>query len=293
MATPLPLHAAGGADHLAAAWSADPVVIGGAVVALALFGHGWLRLRRRGRREIATAWRLALFVAGLAVVVLAVLSPLDPMGERYLLSAHMAQHLLLGDIGPLLLVLALSGPLAAFAVPRPLLRRVGRSRPLRAALRGLTHPATAVVVWVSVTAGWHVPLAYEAALDNRAIHDLEHSTMLLAGVLLWVQITGALPRRSLSAPRRAGLAAAMFAVGMVVSQTLFVSGPLYQVYIDQPERLFGLTATADQVTAAMLMMAEQLLTLGVAAGLILWAHFDRAAAARGDAVPLPGPGGPG
>jgi lysylphosphatidylglycerol synthetase-like protein (DUF2156 family) len=84
----------------------------------------------------------------------------------------------------------------------------------------------------------------------------------------------------MSQARRAVLAISMFAVGMVVSQTLFLADPLYSVYVEQPERLFGLTPKADQVLAAMMMSAEQLLTLGTAAGLLAWAALERAEKAR-------------
>jgi putative membrane protein len=258
----------------------EPTVLIGAAVAATLFATGWLRLRRRGRTELAGTGKAVLFAAGLLVAVLALLSPLDPVGEEYLLSVHMAQHLLLGDVAPLLLVLAITGPLALFVVPKPVLRVVGRNTGARAVLRFLVRPSTAVIVWVTVTAGWHVPLFFEAALENRWVHDLEHATFFLAGFLLWMSILGAVPRMRMSQVRRAVLAISMFGVGMVVSQTLFLLDPLYSVYVEQPERLFGLTPKADQVLAAMMMSAEQLLTLGTAAGLLAWAALERAEKAR-------------
>lgn len=254
-----------------------------AVVALGFYVAGWRRLRSRGRPDLAHAGRLALFAAGVGVVVLALVSPLDPIGEEYLLSGHMAQHLLLGDVGPVLIVLGLAGPLALFAVPRPVLRTVGRRRPLRAAARWVTRPAVAVTFWIAVMVGWHLPVAFEYALTHRWAHDLEHATMFLAGMLVWLTILGAVPRHRLSPGRRAGIAVGLLAAGMVVSQAIFLSPPLYDVYIDQPERLFGLSPTADQVRAAMMMTTEQILTLGTAAGLLLWSHVDRAAdAARAE-----------
>lgn len=248
----------------------------GAAIAATLFTLGWLRLRRRGRSDLAGAGKAALFAAGLLVAVVALVSPLDPVGEEYLLSVHMAQHLLLGDIAPLLIVLAITGPLALFIVPKPVLRTVGRNQGARAVLRLLVRPSTAVVIWITVTAGWHIPFFFEAALENRWVHDLEHATFFLAGFLLWLSILGAIPRMRMSQARRAALAISMFAVGMVVSQTLFLADPLYSVYVEQPERLFGLTPKADQVLAAMMMSAEQLLTLGTAAGLLAWAALEHA-----------------
>jgi putative membrane protein len=253
-------------------------VLVGALALVILYAQGWLRLRRRGRPDLADGARAAAFGAGIAVIVLAVVSPLDEVGEEYLLSAHMIQHLLLGDVGPLLLALGLVGPLSLFLLTRPALRGLARVGPLRAAVRALGRPITAVVIWAAVTAGWHVPVAYEYALTHRWTHDLEHATMTLAGLLVWFQIVAVLPRLRRSPARRAGLALVVFAIGFVVSQVLFLTDPLYDVYVDQPERLFGLSPAADQVRAALFMGTEQLITLVGAAGLLLWTHLERASA---------------
>lgn len=244
-----------------------------------LYAVGWRRLRRRGRPDLAGAGRAALFAAGLAVVVLAIVSPLDPIGEEFLFSGHMVQHIMLSDIGPLLLVAGVAGPLGLFVVPRPVLRTVGRRRGLRAAVRLLTRPSTAVVVWIAVMVGWHIPAMFALALENRIVHDLEHASMFVAGMLVWMTLLGAVPRHRLSEGRRAAIAVGLLAVGMVLSQWIFLADPLYDVYADQDERLFGLSPKGDQVRAAMIMSADQLLTLGTAAGLLLWAHVERAASA--------------
>jgi len=93
------------------AWNADPLVVAGAAVAGMLYARGFVRLRRRGRPDLASPGRAALFAAGLAAVVLPLVSPLDALGDRSLLSAHMLEHVLVGDAGPALLVLAVRGPL--------------------------------------------------------------------------------------------------------------------------------------------------------------------------------------
>lgn len=279
-----PLHAGGDAADLAShAWEAwtlpiGPVII--ALVAVALYSAGWWRLRSRGRHREASIPKAIMFAAGIALVLLALVSPLDPVGEEYLLSVHMAQHLLLGDLAPLLLVAGISGPLALFVVPRPLLRAIGHSRGARRVLRVVGHPATALVVWTVVTAGWHLPGMFEAALENRAVHDLEHATFVLAGTLIWIHILGAVPGRRMSEVKRAALAGAVFVLGMFVSQTMFILDPLYDRYAEQAYRMFDLTAKADQTIAAMLMTTEQMITLGAVAGLLLWIALDRAAEAR-------------
>lgn len=269
----LPLHAGGDIDPWTA-WGADPLVLAGAAAIGLLYALGWRRLRRRGRADLASLPRAACFAAGLVVIALALISPLDHIGEEYLLSAHMTQHMLIGDVGPVLLTLGVMGPLALFVVPRPALRALARRRP-RAVLRALGRPWVAFAAWSAVMIGWHVPRAYGYALDHRWAHDLEHLTMIAAGLAVWMHIIGLLTRTRMSHARRAAYAVGLFAVGMVVSQAMFLRDPLYAVYVDQPERLLGLSPAADQTKAALIMASEQMLTLLTAAALLMWSHVDR------------------
>ena len=102
-------------------------------------------------------------------------SPLDEAADRYLLSAHMLEHVLIGDVAPALLVLSLRGPLLAFVVPAALIRL--STRRLRRPLAWLGRPATAAAVWAASMAAWHVPAAYDAALSRPWLHALEHATL--------------------------------------------------------------------------------------------------------------------
>jgi putative membrane protein len=277
------LHAGVDHDDLWSAWSSDaPLLLAAVGAGAVLYAAAWRRLRRRGRTDLAGGWQAAAFLSGLALLLLALVSPLDEIGERYLLTAHMAQHLLIGDVAPILLVAGLAGPLLLFTVPRPVLRGVARTPALRRALAFVARPAAAFVIWTAVMVGWHVPIAFELALEHRWAHDLEHASMVVAGLVAWVTVLGAAPRARISRAGRAAFALSLFAVGMAVSQALLLSDPLYGVYVEQPHRLLGLTAAADQTRAALLMGTEQLMTLGVAAGLLLWSHVERAS---GQAAP--------
>lgn len=104
--------------------------------------------------------------------------------------------------------------------------------------------------------------------------------MLAAGLLVWVVILGAAPRTAPSPGRRAAFALAVFSAGMAVSLWLFLSGPLYDVYAGQPVRLLGLSPETDQMRPALVMSAEQMLTLLTAAALLLWTHVERTAEVR-------------
>ena len=171
----------------------QPVVLGGAALALGLYLRAWVRLRRRRRRDRASTGRLLLFTSGVGLATLSLISPIDPIGERYLLSVHMLQHMLLGDSAPALILLGLRGPLSLLIVPRPVLRRLARLTWLRRAGSRLLRPAVALALWAVVWASWHLPAAYDAALAHQWVHDLEHLSFLLVGLLAWLLLVEPLP----------------------------------------------------------------------------------------------------
>lgn len=273
-------------DRVASTWALDPVVLGAASVAALLFVYGFVRLRRRGRRDHASWGRAAAFAVGLSVLVLALVSPVDAIGEEYLLSGHMLQHVAVADLAPALLMLSVRGPLLLFLLPAPLLSVVARSRTFRFVGPRLLRPWPALAVWLVVVAAWHVPAAYDAALNSRPLHDLEHATFLLAGLLVWSQLIDP-ARQGISRGRRIGLAAAVFAAGQALSSTLLLArSPLYPAYANQDERLWGLSALQDQQYAGVVMMVEQTLTLGVFLALIFISasqEDDRVARSTADA----------
>ena len=100
--------------------------------------------------------------------------------QTQLLVAHMAEHLLIGDIAALLLVLGMTGPLIA-----PLLRN-----PVIARLRVLAHPVVAIVLWAVNFYVWHAPYLYQAALRHDALHALEHATFLVFGMAVYMALLG-------------------------------------------------------------------------------------------------------
>jgi cytochrome c oxidase assembly factor CtaG len=253
--------------ELSSHWTAPPTVVALAVLAVVLFAQALVRLRRRGRTDLAGADRVLLFAAGLALAVLPLVSPLDAVGERYLLSAHMLQHVLIADAAPALLVFALRGPLGFFLLPPSVLRRLA---PLRPVLRVLLRPRVAFAIWLGTIFGWHFPSAYDDALLHPWAHELEHATFVLAGTLAWIQVVDPARRGHLTRGRRALFAFGMFAFGTaIVEGLLFSRAPAYAVYAAQPHRVFGLSPLLDQRLAAAVMFAEQALTVGAALVLLL------------------------
>jgi putative membrane protein len=152
-------------------WTAPAPVLAAAALAVVLFVQGWLRLRRRGRADLASWGRAVLFALGLAVSLAALVAPIDSIGEDDLLSMHMLQHVLIGDLGPALMIAGVRGPLLVFLLPAPVLSAVARS-PVRAVLSTLLRPRVAFGIWAGNLAIWHIPSLYDSALTHPLLHDL-------------------------------------------------------------------------------------------------------------------------
>ncbi|MDH4177143.1 MAG: cytochrome c oxidase assembly protein [Thermoleophilia bacterium] len=246
-------------------WTLSPLVLAGAVVAVVFFFQGFHRLRRRGRADLAPWSRAALFLSGVAITVFALVGPLDTIAEEYLQTAHMLQHVLIADLGVALTLVAVRGPLAVFFLPRGLLVPLAHTRWARRALALLLRPWVGYVLWVGALVAWHIPPAYEAALVHPVVHTLEHLSFVVAGLLVWTQIVDPTGHRRLSVGERAGYVALLFWTGQILAYVIaFATEPLYDAYVDQPERLLGLSPLTDQKLSAVVMMVEQALTLGVA-----------------------------
>ncbi len=210
-------------------------------VALFLYLH---RARTLGKR--LPRWRLSCFVSGLVVLVLAGSSPIDAIGEGGLFSVHMLQHMLIGDLAGLLLVLGVTGPILQPALK---FRAVQR-------LQTLTHPLAACVLWATILIGWHIPVMYEAALSNQAIHALEHATFLLGGMLMWAPLLETLP-----APEWFGTGAKLAYVGgvrtvdAIVANAFWWAGTPFYASYETTAPLWGVSALQDQGNAGTVMMA--------------------------------------
>ena len=265
------LLAATATDDLWKAWSFDPLVLFAAAVAVAFFAQGWRRLHAR-RPELAPWSRWPIFLAGVAIVVLGIVSPLDAIAEEYLQSAHMLQHVLIADLGVALALVAVRGPLSMFFLPQDLLAPLARRRSLRRMLSSLLRPRVAVPLWLGVLVAWHVPALYDAALRHPLLHRVEHLSFVAVGALVWTLVIDPAGHGRLTLGGRIGLAVVMLWMGQLLAYAfVFSFHPYYDVYAEQPERLLGLSPLADQKLAGVVMMVEQLLTLGVALVLLVLA----------------------
>ena len=251
-------------------------VIAAAVAAL-LFLQAVVRLRRRGRPDLAGWDRIVLFGAGLGVTLFALIGPLDRLADEKLLFAHMSQHVLIGDLGPALMVTALRGPLLVFFLPAAILAPLARNHGVRTVLGTLLKPRVAFSLWAANLAIWHVPSIYDLALEHQNLHDFEHVCWVFCGFLVWTLLVDPGSHKRLTVGGRVALAASMFAAGMILSDVLiFTFTPLYPFY----RGAYGISAVTDQQLAGIVMTVEQLVTLGICVALILRPRWSRSHAAR-------------
>jgi putative membrane protein len=228
---------------------------------LAIFGLLYARRARTLAEDDhpVPGWRQACFYGGI-VVIAAALTSLGAASQD-LLWVHMIEHLLLGDIAALLIVLGLTGPLIA-----PILRIRFFDR-----LRVLAHPAVALPLWLIDLYTWHLPVFYEAALRHSGVHALEHAMFLGFGINMWMPLFGPLPM-----PKWFGnLGKLLYIVavrlaGTVLGNIFLWSGTIFYPYYLKGEAHFHISPLADQsIAGAIMMIEESILTLGLFCWLFL------------------------
>jgi cytochrome c oxidase assembly factor CtaG len=225
----------------------------------ALYAKRASTLAAKGRP--VPVWRQLCFASGLLLIVVALVSPIAHIAEE-LVIAHMVEHLLLGDIATLLLVLGLTGPLLQPVLAIKLFDR----------LRILAHPLVAFPLWVINFYAWHIPALYDAAYGGAALHGLEHGLFIFFGCLMWMPVFGPLPTPQwFTAAWKVVYVIAVRFAGAILGNVLMWSGTvLYPIYAPG-ERYWGISAVADQSTAGVVMMVEGTF-LGL--GLLAWVFFE-------------------
>jgi len=240
-------------------WTLDPLQLAPVVTIAVAYAIRARTLARRG--QPVPGWKVALFATGVVLLLIALASPLDALGEQEFFSFHMAQHVLIGDLAPLCLLAGLNGPLL-----RPLLsiRAVER-------LRVLANPLVALPLWAVNLYVWHLPFLYEAALHHDAVHALEHTMFFAGGIVMWLPVLETLP-----APEWFGTGAKLgyiFVVRIVETILgnvfLWSGSAFYAVYAASAGR-WGISAAEDQALAGAVMMIEgSLVTIVALAWLFL------------------------
>lgn len=258
-AGPCMAHAVGGlaGQHggaLRLAWSFDPLVLCCLALSGAAYGIGLLRLwgHAGGARGVSVA-RALCYWAGWLTLIVALVSPLDPLGER-LFSAHMVQHELLMLVAAPLFVLGRPLGVWVWAMPRGWRRAVGIffHRPAwRVPWLFLTGPLVAWVLHALALWLWHVPALFQAALENDSVHTLQHSSFFLSALLFWWTVLAA-PTRRAQGIALLSLFTTMVHMGALGALITLAAHPWYAGYLHTTS-VFHLTPLEDQQLGGLIM----------------------------------------
>jgi putative membrane protein len=168
-------------------WSL-PIPVTLVLLAMALvYWRGWHQLRK-ALPTLLSVWRLVAFVSGVALLWVAVASPLGAL-DHQLLTAHMAQHLLLMTVVAPLMLLGAPAIGLLHGLPQRFIRRVLgpllQSPPAHGLGRMVTHPVFSWLASTAVVIGWHIPVVFEVGMRSTGWHEAEHACFLAAGLLFW------------------------------------------------------------------------------------------------------------
>src|SRR3954466_10289275 len=227
-----------------AALTFAPLQLAPTVVLGLMYGVRAHTLRDRGAP--VPGWRKWCWYSGLGLIFATLVSPLATLSDELFL-AHMAEHLLIADLGALLLVLGLTGPL---------LQPILHVKEL-AWLRVFTHPLVALPVWAFDFYLWHLPALYQGAVQNDYVHALEHMLFVACGMAMWMALLGPLPKPAWFGNfARLIYIVAVRLIESVLANALLWSGTVVYPRYAGGERLWHVSALADQSTAGAVMMVE-------------------------------------
>jgi putative membrane protein len=233
----------------------DVLLVAGALEGIYLWALARFRPPGVTASELAASRRqVTWYTAGVATLFVATAWPMHDLSERYLLSAHMVQHLLISLVAPPMLLLGL---------PDWLLRRVLSPAPLRWMVQHLARPFVAFVLFNFVIVITHWPVVVDLMLRHHVMHFVGHAVLFGTATLMWWPVVDPLPEApGLSHPGKMLYLFLQSIVPTVPASFLtFGSAPLYRFYAEVP-RIWGLSVMNDQTIAGLIMK--------LAGGLILW-----------------------
>ena len=178
----------------------------------------------------------------------------------------MVQHLLMGDLAALLIVLGLTGPVLQPALGLPVIGR----------LRALSNPVVALPLWIVNLFVWHSPFLYQAALHSPAVHALQHTCFVGFGIGMWLALLGPLPAPSwFGNAARLGYVAIVRLTGALLANVFIWSGTVFYPDYRAGEAQHGVSALSDQGLAGSIMMVEgSIITIALFAWLFLRAAAE-------------------
>ena len=237
-------------------WSPPVFLTTMVILSAIVYIRGWFVIRKTRPAQFL-AGRLAAFLFGLAILWLAIGSPMDGFADA-LLSAHMVEHLLLMSFVPPLLLLGDPQVPLLRGLPRivtvRLLGPLFRLKALRTLGRFLTRPLVAWLAMNLIFLGWHVPSAYDFALEHERWHDFEHICFLSSSILFWWPVIRPWP----TSARYPGWFMLPYLVGADIVNTAlsaflaFCDRPVYSYYLTKPNP-FHIAPMTDQVVGAVIM----------------------------------------
>jgi putative membrane protein len=266
------------------AWTLDPIPIVGVVLAAAAYLWAERRIAQRHPASRVPTYRRWLILGGLAAVLVALVSPIDTY-EGSLFSVHMVQHMLLE---------LLAAPLIVLAAPITLALRVASPRARRALLavlhsrpvRWLAFPLVTWFLFAAVNWGWHFSSLYNVALENDAVHYLEHASFLGAALLFWLPAIGPDPQpwRMPHPVRLMYLFLAMPQNSFLGVALLSTDHVLYLHYVTSV-RLWGPTPLDDQHLGGTFMwvFGDMVFLAAMLGVVVAWMRFEDSRTARLDA----------
>lgn len=272
-------------------WTWDPAVVGGLSIAAWWYARGLGRLwGRAGVGHGVRKGQVTAFAGGLAMVAVALLSPLDAL-DSALFAAHMTQHLLLVLVAAPLLVLGVPRVPFLWALPPAWRRTTGRgwrqSRVLHPLWHALTHPLVVWMLNLAVLWAWHIPALYEAALRHAPLHALEHGCLLGASLLFWSLLRAPEGQRRL---QRGLDVLYVFTAGMqmsILGALIFFAGAVWYPAQEARPAAWRLAPLEDQQVAGLIMWVPSGVVYLLAAAFLFvaWLHAEeRAMQAREQAT---------
>lgn len=247
-------------------WHTEPLLL------ITILGFAWiyalfafpLKNKIKGLSRNPNIWMQVSYFSGVAIIYLAVGSPLDQIAEDYLFFAHMIQHMLLVYVAP---------PLLLLGIPSAWGDTLFECRWVRVIFRPFIHPVFAGLFFSFVYTLWHIPMLYEAALHVKWIHILEHATMFITAVFMWWPLIGPserwLPVSSYGV-RILYCFLLMVAQLPVFAFLSFSSVAIYETYVWAPRIIEGLDPLNDQVLGGIIM---KVINMGVSLGVISYCFY--------------------
>ncbi|GGA73936.1 membrane protein [Edaphobacter acidisoli] len=237
-------------------WSPPIFLTTMTILTAIVYTRGWFAIRKTRRAQFPD-WRLASFLGGLAVLWLSIGSPMDGFADTSL-SAHMVEHLLLMSFVPPLVLLGQPSVPLLRGLPRPVLRYIIgpliRMKPLRHLGHFLITPVVAWLLMNIFFLSWHIPSAYDFALEHELVHDIEHLCFLFSSILFWWPLIRPWPTtlKPLGWMMIPYLVLADLVNTALSAFLAFCGRPVYSFYLHEPNP-FGASPLADQAAGAAIM----------------------------------------